>query len=230
MLGFIESRQRFAGNARQDSIKRFDDRHMLAQFREHSGGFQSDIAAADDNHFVDGRQCCHDLVDVGAGPDGVNIARLASRTIEHARRSAGCPDQLAVAYLVIGGQHDRFCDRIEFRYPATGQQIDIALAPETLGSQQYPLERLFSGEIFLGQGRAFVGRIFLVSDQTDGAFKLLLAQRNGRLRACVTSAHNQNVVKCFHTCPLMPLVGLEGAVSADCIGRASFSVFLASAC
>ena len=85
MFGFEKAGQGFSGNAGKDPVQRLDDGDLLAQFGQHGCRLQTDIAAADDHDLLDRGQGRHDLVDVGAGPDGVDIPRLVAGTVEHAR-------------------------------------------------------------------------------------------------------------------------------------------------
>ena len=49
VLGFVEPRQRLAGDAGKHPVHRLQHRDALAQLGQHGRGFEADVSAADDH-------------------------------------------------------------------------------------------------------------------------------------------------------------------------------------
>ena len=73
--------------------------------------------------------------------------------------------------------------------PAARHHVDIALLPKCCRTDQHPFKAFFARQIIFRQRRAFIGQFVLSGDKRDAAFKLILPQRNRRLRAAMPAAH-----------------------------------------
>jgi hypothetical protein len=70
----------------------------------------------------------------------------------------------------------------------------LPLVPECSVADQQPLERLVTGEIFLGERRALIRKLGLVAEHADRAGELVLPQRDRGLRAGMPGTDDQDVV------------------------------------
>ena len=171
VFGLVKGRKRRAGDARQHPVHGFEDGDLLGHFRQHSGGFQPDIAAADDGDALRRRQFGLQGFDIGTGADGVDAGKIMAGAGQRTRRPAGGPDQRAIADAVPrrGGQRVRF--GIDGGDLGAGQHGDAAIGPKAGGANQHALEFLLAGEEIFGQRRAFIGDFGFFADHRDAAGK-----------------------------------------------------------
>ena len=135
----------------------------------------------------------------------VCTGEMMAGAAEPARRTAGRPDQVAIADR-LASRRDLAGGGIDMGDAAAEEHRDIAFLPEGGRTDQQAIESLVPGEIFLGQRRAFVGQIRLVADNGDAAAELRLAQRDRRLRAAVAGADDHNVVAVHRSSPIADFV------------------------
>ena len=175
MLGFEEPRHRFTRDARQHPVERFDQGDGLAEFRQHCGRLQPDVAATDHDDARRVVQLCHHAVDVGAGAHGMDAGEVVAWAGQPAGRAAGRPDQRAIADAVAILACDRVTNRIDRRHALAQQHRHFALAPEAFGAQQQAIKRFVARQIILAERGAFVGQLRLVTDDRDRPRKAALA-------------------------------------------------------
>jgi hypothetical protein len=93
-----EVRQDFAGDTSEDARHEFDDRDLGTQGAGGGGGFQADIASADDGQFFPRSQHGFQLVGIGGGAQFQHIRQLDPRQRNAARARAGGEDQMRVMH------------------------------------------------------------------------------------------------------------------------------------
>jgi hypothetical protein len=106
VLGFVETRQRFSGDASQHPVHRFQNRHMLAELAEHCCRFEPDVAPTDHNDLLCLSGFSHHAVRIGAGTDTVDALQIMTGAGELPRSAACRPDQLAIANRRTVGERD----------------------------------------------------------------------------------------------------------------------------
>ncbi len=85
VFGFVEMRQFGAGNPRQHAIHGFENGDLLAEFRQHGGGFQPDVTAADDGDARGSAQFALQRLHIGAGADGMDAGKIMAVATQPAR-------------------------------------------------------------------------------------------------------------------------------------------------
>jgi len=160
---------------------------VLAEFGQHGGRLEPDIAATDDCDLVRVAKLVDHAVDVGAGADAVDSDQVVARASEPPRVATGRPDELAIDDLLAARGADKVRSRIDCGHLPAKQHGDLPLVPESGGADQDSLERLLASEIIFRQRRAFVGKFGLLADDGDGPGKAVLAERDRGLRAAVAA-------------------------------------------
>lgn len=77
---------------------------------------------------------------------------------------------------------------------AAGPERHLLSAPEGLRPDQHPLEALLTREVVLGERRALVRQLGLISKKCDSASELLLPECDRSLCAAVSGANDQYVI------------------------------------
>jgi len=128
----------------QHTIHRFQHRHLLAELGEYRSRLEADIPATDHHDILHFRRLGQHAVSVSTSADVVDTHEIASRTAQATRRTASCPDQLAIANAASVGEHNILLRRIDGHNPSQELQLDIAFGPECLRSNENSFEALFA--------------------------------------------------------------------------------------
>src|SRR6185437_3492941 len=169
------------------------DRHVLAGFAECRGGFQADVAAADDHDALGGRQLLTQVIDVAARAQGEYALQARARTGEVSRPSARGPYQRTVVNDVAVLQDDAAGGGVDRHHRASQQQRDVALAPEGLGPQYDAVEVRLSAQVVFAELGSLVRHVALGAHDRDRSGKPSPAQSDRELRAAVTRSHDEHV-------------------------------------
>ena len=193
MLAFVETRQFGARDARKHAVERFQKHDFLTCLAQHRRRLEPDIAAADHDDLPRGFGRGLHRIGIGAGAHPLHPRQSPAGDRQHARGSAGRPDELAISdrLTAIGGH--AVSRRIDRENARAEQHRHFALVPIFGGTQLDAFEFFFARKIFLRQWRALIGKLRLVADDRDAARKLLRAQHDCNLRPAMTGTHNHHV-------------------------------------
>ena len=114
---------------------------------------------------------------------------------------------------------------INLVHPRVEQHGNFALLPKSSGADLYAVERLFTGKIFFGQRRAFIGDFRFFADYCDGACKFLLPQLDGCLCAAMSGTNNYYVKMHLPNSAVQPIQVKRFGLGMMVLARMKFGIF-----
>ena len=102
MLALEKVRQRWGGDARQDTCRLLDHHHINAEYAGGGSGFQPDVAGADDDEARPRTQRCFQAVRVGDRSQGDNAAKVVARQRQRSCVCAWREYQMVVGNPIVG--------------------------------------------------------------------------------------------------------------------------------
>ncbi len=164
MLGLVVARHGLADDAAHDAVGHLQHRDIHAELAAGRGDLEADVAAADDHGAMPGPRLLAQLVGIVQRLQVVDAGESGARQADAPRPAAGRQHQRVVAQVRAVVQRDAARGPVDVRRAATKPQVHAMFGIERRvpDEQAVPLE--CTREVLLGQRRALVGQVGLITD------------------------------------------------------------------
>ena len=183
------------------------------------GHLESDVSATDDCD-PSSRDRLTQLIHILQGPQEVDALETRTGQCRSSRTAPGCEQQRIVRKprAVIEPHLARAA--VDLEYAAPEPHVDAVIGIELRRPDQQALSLQGTGEVFLGERRALIGRLGLLADEADGAIEAAPSKRVHSLCGSLPGAHDHDVPRHHpHQAKLQNCTGLRNMTGTGLDGE-----------